>query len=168
MKPAPTSALIDADAGRAAVGSIARSMSAARVALLRRLAEYRRAARRAATAGAPLRQRLLALMDLAAAARREDDPMLRRWAERVIYEEARPLLEDPEDGGPGDAWERAQRRLRADGHVLCPTCHSPLASDLTLERFQRRREAMVRREAVRAGAVERAEASVRALEEVSG
>jgi hypothetical protein len=31
-------------------------------------------------------------------------------------------------------WERAQRRLRHQGYACCPTCRTPLATELELER----------------------------------
>lgn len=122
--------------------------------VLRTVAEYRRAARKAATAGASWKQRMSALLALAEEARRESDSTVREWSERVIFEEARPLLEDRQPDGPGDAWERAQRHLRAKGLVACPECCSPLASDLELERLDRRRRARARELEIREHAIE--------------
>lgn len=133
--------------------------------LLRRVASYRRAARRAATAGAPQRDRMLALIRLAEEARQEEDATARHWCERVVFEEASPLLHphSPADG-PGDLWERAQRRLRAAGYVTCPECRATLADDLLLERLQRKRETAIRRAEARERAVEATEAAARGLE----
>jgi hypothetical protein len=124
---------------------------------LETVVRYRRAARKAATAGAPWKRRIAALLDLAEEARREPDATTRDWAARVIFEEARPLLEDKQPDGPGDGWERAQRHLRAEGLVTCPKCLSDLASDLLLERLDRRRRARIRELEVRERAVEQAE-----------
>lgn len=127
------------------------------------VAAYRRAARRAATAGAPLQRRLSALVELAAEARKERDATVRSWVERVIYAEGRPLFVDPAPDGPGDVWERAQRRARAKGWTSCPTCSAVLATDRDLERPQRRRQQRIRELEVREAAPD---ATERAAEEM--
>ncbi|HXF73000.1 MAG TPA: hypothetical protein VNO79_10380 [Actinomycetota bacterium] len=115
-----------------------------RAEVLEALARYRREARRAATAEAPLRRRLSALVALATEARAEPDPLLRAWGERAVFEEARPLLEEEPPTPGGDGWERAQRALRSHGYASCPTCRSPLADEPTLERLRARREERAR------------------------
>lgn len=131
--------------------------------VLRHIASYRRAARRAASAGAPLARRLSALVGLAREAQHEPDPTIRQWAAQVIYVEARSVIEDASADAPGDKWERAQRRLRAEMYVRCPTCESPLATDLELEHQQRRRERRIYEAQVREAAARETEKSAEAV-----
>lgn len=107
--------------------------------VLARVGAYRKAARAAVRADRDLRARLAALLDLARAARAEEDPTTRAWAERDIYEEARPLLEEERPLASSQGYEAAQRRLRAEGHTRCPRCLNELASEEDLARWARLR-----------------------------
>jgi hypothetical protein len=100
---------------------------------------------------------------LALEADREADRATARWARATVYAEASPLLEGNAEG-PGDAWGRAQRRLRAEGLVSCPRCCSPLATDADLERLQRWRERRIRAAEIRRAAVEATEESAVAVD----
>ncbi|HXF72756.1 MAG TPA: hypothetical protein VNO79_09140 [Actinomycetota bacterium] len=111
---------------------------------LERLARYREAARTCVRADAPVARRLLALVKVTMLAREEEDPTLRAWAERVVYEEARPLLGDGGPPEPGDPWERAQRQLRREGYERCPRCWARVATDEELDRAQLERERRLR------------------------
>ncbi len=123
--------------------------------LVERVRAYRSAARMAVEAPRDLRVRLLALIDLMRAARREEDRILRCWTERVIYEEARPLLEggDPPAAVAGDPYERRARALRAEGYSRCPRCLAELPTDLDLARWAGMRRAEIERLEVRERAV---------------
>lgn len=103
-------------------------------ATLATVAEYRAAARRAVHADRPLRAKCLALLDLAASARREPDSVVRDWSAQAVWREAAPLLTGRPASLAGDAYERAARKLRAEGYVTCPTCHSSLPDEDTLDR----------------------------------
>lgn len=98
------------------------------------VAEYRAAARRAVHADRPVRAKCLALLDLAASARRESESVVRDWIEQAIWREAAPFLTGRPASPAGDAYERAARKLRAEGYVMCPTCHSSLPDEETLDR----------------------------------
>lgn len=117
---------------------------------LERLGEYRRAARTAVHAAAPVKTRCLALLDLGAAARAEEERTARDWAERAVWEEARDLLGhgEPPPELPGDPYERRARQLRAQGYSRCPRCLAELPGDVELERWAELRR--VHREQVEA------------------
>jgi hypothetical protein len=80
---------------------------------LGRVREYRRAARTAARREtAPVKKRLLALLDLMNAARAEQDLTVREWAERVVQEEAGEFLGFAEQpASRGDPQARKHRQL---------------------------------------------------------
>ncbi len=125
---------------------------------LDRVRDYRRAARLAVQAEqAALTDRYLALIDLAEYARAEPDLLVRRWAELAIWEESKVFLgvDDEEPEFPPDSYERAQRKLRADGYATCPTCRSALATDEDFARWRWMREAHIRELRVREEAVGR-------------
>jgi hypothetical protein len=110
---------------------------------LERIREYRRAARMAVQADDHrFQDRCLALIDLAEAARAEPDLLVRTWSERAIWEESKAFLgmDDEEHSFPPEPFERAQRRLRAEGYSTCPTCRSNLATDIDFERWHQQRE----------------------------
>lgn len=119
--------------------------------------EYRRAARMAVDAtDKPLGRRLIALLDLADAARSEQDAWTREMAEQALWEEARPLLgaEGDEPAIPGDPVEVAARQLRARGYESCPTCARRLHGAMDCERWRRIRLADAERRDARRKAVE--------------
>jgi hypothetical protein len=110
--------------------------------VLVRVREYRAAARMAVRAdGHRLQDRYLALIDLAEAARAEPDPIIRTWSERAIWEESKRFLgvDDEEHSFPPEPFERAQRKLRAEGYSSCPSCLSHLATDLDFEIWRNQR-----------------------------
>jgi hypothetical protein len=110
---------------------------------IERVREYRRAARVAIRGGQyENRNRYLALIALAEAARAEPDPLVRTWSERAIWEESKGFLgvDDREPEPPGDLYERSQRKLRSRGYAACPTCKSPLASEVDFERWHHERQ----------------------------
>jgi hypothetical protein len=112
------------------------------VEVLDRVREYRAAARMAVRADdSPLQSRYLALIDLAEAARTEPDPTVRTWAERAVWEESKRFLgvDDEEHSFPPEPFERAQRKLRAEGYSSCPRCLSVLADDRDFERWRHQR-----------------------------
>jgi hypothetical protein len=111
-------------------------------AILERVGEYRKAARMAVEADRDFATRALALLDLADAARAEPDALTARWSELAIWAEAEAFLvglERKKDAQTGDAWERAQRRMRAEGYETCPRCRSRIASEKELEAMHLRR-----------------------------
>ena len=123
---------------------------------LDRVREYREAARLAVRAdAATFQSRCLALIDLAESARNEPDPLIRTWGERAIWEEAKSFLgmDDEQHDLPGEPFERAQRRLRDQGLVSCPTCRSVLATDADFDRWRRTREQCIADTERREGAV---------------
>jgi hypothetical protein len=125
-------------------------------AALELVGEYRRAARIAVDAvDRPLRVRLLALMDLTDAARREPDPWVRSHAEICVWEEARPLVGagDQEPAIPGDPVEVAARQLRAKGYAACPECARPLHGELDFQRWASIRKVSRDREQARRRAI---------------
>ncbi len=122
--------------------------------LVKRVWAYRRAARVAVEAPRDLRVRLVALVDLMGAARREEDPTLRSWCERVVREEARPLLgEDSPPAVPGDSYERRARALRAEGNSRCPCCLGEIATEVDIARWTRLRASWLEELEARRGAV---------------
>src|SRR5688572_17952607 len=88
-----------------------------------------------------IQTRCLALVDLAEAARHESDPIVRTWSERAIWEESKAFLgmDDEEHSFPPEPFERAQRRLRAEGYSSCPRCLSVLATNTDFERWRHQR-----------------------------
>lgn len=123
---------------------------------LDRVREYRRAARMAVEADVEWTTKALALLDVADMARREPDPVTRLWCERVIWAEAEPFLfDEPIDRTVGDAWERAQRKMRAAGYEACPRCRGRIATQDELEQMALRREQRIRDLEVRQRAVDR-------------
>ncbi len=114
---------------------------------LERVREYRRAARLAVRADdhSP-RDRYLAFIELAEAARAEPDPLVRAWAERAMWEEAKSLLavDDEQHEYPPERYERAQRGLRIEGYAICPACLSTLATEVDFERWRRMRRDHIR------------------------
>ena len=112
------------------------------VEVLERVREYRAAARMAVEACShPVTDRLLALMDLSEFARAEPDPLIATWSERAIWEESKAFLgvDDEEHSFPPEPFERAQRKLRAQGYSSCPSCLSNLATDFDLEVWRNQR-----------------------------
>jgi hypothetical protein len=103
---------------------------------LAKVAEYRAAAKRAATADRPVRRKCAALLNLRELAVSEPDVTVRAWAEATIWREAAPFLSGRQASPAGDAYERAVRRLRAKGYVNCPRCCSPLPTEGTLDRWR--------------------------------
>jgi hypothetical protein len=109
---------------------------------LERVREYRGAARMAVRADeSTVQARCLALIDLAEAARSEPDPIVRTWSERAVWEESKRFLgmDDEEHSFPPEPFERAQRKLRAEGYANCPKCLSNLATDLDFELWHHQR-----------------------------
>jgi hypothetical protein len=108
------------------------------ITVLERVAKYREAARIAVTTKVvDPRRNLLALLDLADAARQEPDPTIRLWSERAIWPEAAPLLGmDDRVLYPNDSFTAAQLRLRTRGYVQCPECRSTLATDDELTKWR--------------------------------
>lgn len=131
--------------------------SAVEAEVVARVRRYRQAARMAVEADAPMKTRCLALLDLADAARREPDLLVRRWAEIAIWSESKYFLgvEDEARDFPPDEYERVQRKLRADGYATCPTCRSLLASDRDFARWRRMRAAHIEELRIREEAVGR-------------
>jgi hypothetical protein len=124
--------------------------------VLERVREYRRAARLAVEShDHPFQARCLALIDLAEAARAEPDLTVRTWSERAIWEESKRFLgmDDELPEPVPEPFERAQRKLRAQGLTSCPTCLSTLATDLDFELWRNRREDYLRTLRRREGAV---------------
>jgi hypothetical protein len=83
------------------------------------------------------------LLDVADAARAEADPVIGTWAERAIWGEAEAFLlgrNPSREIGVGDAWERAQRKMRSAGYDACPTCRSRIAGWDELAQMQQRRQ----------------------------
>lgn len=110
--------------------------------VLARVRRYREAARVAVrTLGADDRDRCLALIEIADMARGEEDPTIRAWGERAIWEESRVFLgmDDREAALPPASFESRVRKLRTDGYVRCPTCSHELPTDDELERWARMR-----------------------------
>jgi hypothetical protein len=113
-------------------------------AVLDQVREYRLAARRIVEIEyATVQRRCLGLLELQDAAREEPDPIVRVWAERSIWEEAREFLGvyDGEPAAPPISYEAAQRRLRHQGVERCPTCHGSLATEQDFDRWARIRRA---------------------------
>ena len=127
-------------------------------AVLDRVREYRRAARMAVEADVPFETKALALLDVADMARKEPDPVVSRWAELAIWAESEMFLlgRDPvKEAGIGDAWERAQGAMRAEGYDACPRCRSRIASTEELENLHLRRLRRIDELERRQGAVDR-------------
>jgi hypothetical protein len=104
--------------------------------LLKVVEDYRRATRQVVRADRPHGVRCLALIDLAKAAREEEDLTVRDWAQRAVWVEARPFLQpDSPPDLPSDPMFAAARKLNAQGMRLCPTCHRPPLLDLELDRI---------------------------------
>ena len=111
--------------------------------VLDRVREYRAAARLAVRSSkSSVQARCLTLIDLSEAARAEPDLTVRTWSERAVWEESRAFLgmDDEEHSFPPDPFERAQRKLRAQGYSSCPQCLSNLAMDLDFELWHHQRE----------------------------
>jgi len=111
-----------------------------------RVGAYRRAAQMVVRAhDEELRNRFLALVDLARAARAEPDPLVRAWSGRAVWEVSKAFLgeEYEEHAFPPASFEAVQRSLRTRGYAACPTCGSTIASDRDLDRWRRMREALV-------------------------
>jgi hypothetical protein len=126
------------------------------VEILDRVREYRVAARMTVRAeDHPFQTRCLLLVDLAEAARAEQDPTVRTWSERAIWEESKGFLgmDDELPEPVPEPFERAQRKLHALGLTSCPTCLSTLATDLDFEIWRNRREDYLRALRRREGAV---------------
>lgn len=124
--------------------------------VLARVHRFRQAARLAVEAPASLRDRCLALLEIADMARREPDPTIRTWAERAIWEESKAFLgmDDETLAIPPMSYEAAQRQMRAHGYVECPACRSRLATDVDLDRWSRMRRAEAERLDARKRAVQ--------------
>ena len=112
-------------------------------ALAEQVVNVRRDARRIVRTDCPVSERLLAMLDLAARVRTEEDRETRSWCERALYEEARPLLDDVPPGVSGDAYERRQRQLYSEGHAVCPRCLSPVATVAHFARWRTQRDARI-------------------------
>jgi hypothetical protein len=108
---------------------------------LEKLQQLRRLARRIDRHPWPDPQKgLLALMQLLDWGL-NDGGLPREWVRLVIWEEGQGLLSGrpgPRDEPVlrGDAVEQALRRLLARGLISCPTCHRPVPSEDTLDRWR--------------------------------
>jgi hypothetical protein len=124
---------------------------------LERIRSYRRAARHAVEADATAKSCRLALIDLAKSARKEVDPFVRAEAGFVIWEESKAFLgeDDDQHSFPPDAYEEAQRRVRAKGYTRCPECAAELATEADFERWARQKAEHLRELWVREQAVDR-------------
>ncbi len=118
-------------------------------AVLDRVREYRRAARKIVGADwVDVARRCAGLLELADAVRSEPDLIVRHWAEGAIWEESKAFLgmADEEQPLPPESYEHRQRRLRLMGEDRCGRCHSVIASEAELARWARlRRDAADRR-----------------------
>lgn len=123
--------------------------------VLGRIGRFREAARMAVDSGAEVKDICLALLDLADMARAESDPVVARWSELAIWQEAAGFLgvDDEQPTFPPANFEQRTRRLRADGYTRCPTCLHDLPTDADLERWSRMRSARAEQLAARKGAV---------------
>jgi len=124
--------------------------------VLERIYEYRVAVRAALDhADEDPRQVCLSLLDLVDLARTEDDPVIRTWSERAIFEEAKAFLgvDDEAPALPPTSFERRVRALRAEGYTACPKCLHGLPTDDELARWSRVRTAEAERLRVRNQAV---------------
>jgi hypothetical protein len=85
--------------------------------------------------GRPLRDRLVALVDLAGIARRAQLP---GWAEAVVAKESAEFLEltPPQASLSPDPVEIVCRQLLNKGLIRCPSCARPLPSETELERWR--------------------------------
>jgi hypothetical protein len=111
--------------------------------VLEQVREYRSAARLAVRADNHRFQDMcLALIDLAEAARAEPDPIIRTWSERAVWEESKRFLgvDDEEHSVVPEPFERAQRKLRAEGFESCPRCLSRVATSTDFEIWRNQRE----------------------------
>jgi hypothetical protein len=125
-------------------------------AVLDRVREYRTAARKIVEAEwATVKRRCLGLLELQDAARAEPDLTVRTWAERAVWEEAKPFLGvgDGEPVAPPRSYEAAQRKLRNQQLERCPTCHASLATEQDFARWARIRKADAERRGAREKAV---------------
>lgn len=100
------------------------------------IAAYRTATKRLVHADRPLRVKCLGLLDLAEAGRAERDPTVRAWIAETLWREAEQLLTGRPASLAGDGYERATRKLRADGYLACPTCRSSLPDEATFDRWR--------------------------------
>jgi hypothetical protein len=109
--------------------------------VLARVRRFREAARLAVRADAPVRDRCLALLDIADMARDEPDPTIRTWAERAIWEESKAFLgmDDAEPALPNPSFEQKVRALRREGFARCDRCGHDLPTDEELERWSQMR-----------------------------
>ena len=126
--------------------------------VLDRVRKYRRAARRIVeTDWVSVKRRCLGLLELQDAARAEPDLTIRTWAERAVWEEAKPFLgvDDGEPVAPPMSFEAAQRQLRNHGLEQCPTCRSRLATEDDFARWSRLRLAEAQRRDIRQKAINR-------------
>ena len=136
----------------------AEDLPEAGLAVLNRVREYRRAAHKIVEAEwVSVHRRCLGLLELQDAARAEADLTIRTWAERAVWEEAKPFLgvDDGEPTAPPVSYESAQRRLRNQGLEQCPTCRSRLATEEEFARWSRLRLADAERREIREKAVSR-------------
>ena len=76
--------------------------------VLGRVRRYREAARMTVRAEASVRERCLALLEIADMARQESDLTIRTWAERAIWEESKAFL-GMDDAEPGMSHRRPRR-----------------------------------------------------------
>ncbi len=107
--------------------------------LLANVQEYRAAARQIVRAETrSVQDRCLALVQLSIGARAEEDPTLRGWAERAVWEEARSFLGEDYDipSLPNLPYVIAQRKLRDKGLDICPTCRGVIADAAEFERWR--------------------------------
>jgi hypothetical protein len=107
----------------------------------------RSAARRVAEANIDDRDRARLLLRLLEVARGLE---LAEWARRAICEE---FLDPPGPAIPALTRRLAARKLRVAGYESCPVCHSMIATEQQLERWNRLAGDALRDAAVRAGAV---------------
>lgn len=136
----------------------AEGLAAADQAILDRVREYRRAARKIVEADwVSVHRRCLALVELAERTRAEPDLTVRTWSERSIWEESKQFLgvDDGEPIAPPVSYESAQRRLRNQGLEQCPTCRSRLATEEEFARWSRLRLADAERREICEKAVSR-------------
>jgi hypothetical protein len=127
-------------------------------AILDRVREYRRAARKIVEADwVRTHRRCLALLELAERARAEEDLTVRTWSERSIWEESKEFLgvDDGEPIAPPLSYESSQRRLRNQGLEQCPTCRARIASEEEFDHWARLRLAAAERRDIRDKAVNR-------------
>lgn len=123
--------------------------------VLGRVRRYREAARMTVRAEASVRERCLALLEIADMARQESDLTIRTWAERAIWEESKAFLgmDDAEPELPHPSFEQRVRALRRKGLIRCDRCGHDLPTDEELERWARLRRHYAELRDVREGAL---------------